>query len=115
MSAARGFQRSLAVRGDDLGQRAGIGRRNARAGRGETTGRGGSANGEIIVSSFGWKSEIARVCSACLKRNDIARLRLIDRRLKIAARGHGDGPSSRRRIGGVDEDAQEFQLNPNNS
>src|SRR5262245_30442458 len=108
MRAVEGFHRRLAVWSDDLGQGAGISRCDARAWRRKTVVRGRSANDDPIASGFGRKSEITSVSGAGLKRNDVARLRLIDRRLKVAGRRHGDGPSGGRRIGCVDEDAWEL-------
>src|SRR5262245_41510850 len=91
MSAAEGFQCGPAVRGNDLGERANKGRRNARARSGELAIRSRTANDDPSGTGFGGKCEIARVSGASPKRNDIAWLRLINRRLKIAARGHCDG------------------------
>src|SRR5215813_14819361 len=72
MSAAEGFQCGSAVRGNDLGERAGKGRRNARAGWGETAVRSRTANDDPSGTGFCGKSEIARVSGAGFKRNDIA-------------------------------------------
>src|SRR4030095_7606269 len=91
MSAAEGFQCGPAVWGNDLGERAGKGRRNSRAESGEFAIRSRTANDNPSGTGFGGKSEIARVSGSSPKRNDIAWLRLIYRRLKIPDRGHGDG------------------------
>src|SRR5215813_3174758 len=110
MSAAEGFQCSPAVRSKDLGERAGKGRRNARAGLREVAIRNRTANDDPSGTGFGGKSEIARVRGAGPKRNDIARLRLINRRLKIAARWHGDGSPGGWVIVRIDKDAREFRI-----
>jgi hypothetical protein len=98
MSAAEGFQRGSAVRGDDLGERAGEGWRNAPAGLGKAAIRSRTANDDPFGTGFCGKSEIASVSGAGLKRNDVSWLRPINRRLKIAARGDGDGSPGRRGI-----------------
>src|SRR5262245_60479897 len=81
MGAAEGFQCGPAVRGNDLGERVGKGRRNAGAGSGELAIRSRTANDDPSGTGFGGKSEIALVSGASPKRNDIAWLRLINRRL----------------------------------
>src|SRR6266542_1314485 len=102
MSAAESFQCGSAVRGNDLGERAGEGWRNALAGLGETAIRSRTANDDPSGTGFGGKSEIARVSGASLKRNDIAWLRLINRRLKIAAHRANHPRARRRRFSGGD-------------
>ena len=97
------------IRADDLRHEAGLRGADSGPGRGKTGG-GGGADIDPLGSGLRGQGEVADEGGARLELDDVTGVRLIQGRLQIATRVHGDElPRARRGVGRVEERERELR------